>query len=92
MKLTPEDIKHLLNIGYLKSDIPQIEEAIHISTYTLIDSDDNDLGRLSVEEAIEVLGRKSFIFGIARSAFHWSACRKTDDGKYVYFNSSALFK
>lgn len=92
MKLTKEDIKLLLNMGYLKSDIPQIEKAIHISTYKLIDSDYNDLVRLSVKESIEVLGRKTFLSGIARSAFHWSACRETDDGKYVLFNSSALFR
>lgn len=92
MKLTKEDIKHLLNAGYLKSDIPQIEKAISISTYTLIDSDDKNLGCLSANQAVEKLGRKSFISGIARSAFHWSSCREISDGYAIHFNSSALFR
>lgn len=92
MKLSKEDIKYLLNIGYLKSDIPQIEKAISVSTYTLIKTDTTKNERLTVKEVIEQLDRKSFLSGIARSAFHWSSSRRTSKCDAIYFDSSALFK
>lgn len=92
MKLSKEDIKLLLNMGYLKSDISQIEKAIRISTYTLIKTDTTKNELLTVNEVIELLDRKSFLSGIARSAFHWSSCRRTSKGDAILFDSSALFK
>ena len=92
MKLSEEDIKLLLNMGYLKSDIPQIEKAIRISTYTLIKTNTTKNELLTVNEVIELLDRKSFLSSIARSAFHWSSCRRTSKGDAIYFDSSALFK
>lgn len=92
MKLSKEDINCLLNVGYLKSDIPQIEEAISRSTYTLIKDDTTKEERLSVNEAICLLGRNTFLSGISRSAFHWSSCRRTCKGDTIYFDSSALFR
>ena len=92
MKLSEKDIKSLLNAGYLKSDIPQIEKAISRSTYTLIKADTTKEERLSVKEAIRLLGWNTFLSGISRSAFHWSSWRRTCNGDEIYFDSSALFR
>lgn len=89
--LTPEDIEYLKRIGYKKTDIPQIEEAIRLSTYTLVNNNYKELGSISVECAIGMLNRHDFLFGIARSAFHWSAMRASKDFNYiVLFDSSAF--
>lgn len=88
MKLTVEDKKNLIEMGYTERDFKQIELAASKTTYT----DDSDK-RVSRAKAIELLGRKAFLSGLGRSAFHWSAVRETEDGKTsIYFDSSKLFK
>lgn len=88
MKLTSEDKEYLKKCGYLDEDMEQIETAT-LSKYTYYKIDDK---RASLKEVLSVLDRKEYLTGIARSAFHWSAARKTKDGKVIYFNSSKLFK
>lgn len=84
--LTKEETQMLLNWGHLQQDIPQIEEAIKICRL----EDKNDK-RISRKRAIEILGRKDFISGISRAAFHWTASRTNDEGESVYFDCSKLF-
>lgn len=91
-KLTPEDIKFLLNKGYLQEDIPQIQKAISRSSYSLYNENTDEEKFISASEALDILGRKEFLSGIARSAFHWSSCRRTSKGDAIYFDSSALFR
>ena len=88
MKLTNEDKALLLDWGYTEKDFAQIEEAFKKSktTYTLGSQ------RIVREKAIAVLGRRNYLSGIARSAFHYTAARETADGQFVYFDSSKLFK
>lgn len=88
MKLTKADKDLLLSWGYDESDFPQIEEAMRKkkTQYELGNS------QISREEAIQRLGRRNFLSGIARSAFHYSAVRETIDGERVYFDSSRLFE
>ncbi|AAK79136.1 hypothetical protein BJV85_002835 [Clostridium acetobutylicum] len=43
------------------------------------------------KKALEVLGRKTYLSGICRSAFYWSAVRN-NNSEEVYFDSSKLFK
>lgn len=86
MKLLEEDKNYLKDLGFLEKDIVQIEEAIGKTTYTL------EQKKISSKCAIEILGRKVFLSGIGRSAFHWSAVREAEDGRTVYFDSSRLFK
>lgn len=88
MKLTNEDRAMLLDWGYPEEDFAQIEEAFKKSktTYELGDTS------ISREDAIAALGRRDYLSGIARSAFHFTAARETADGKFVYFDSSKLFK
>jgi hypothetical protein len=88
VKLTPEDRELLLSWGHDEKDIQQIEEATH-SNKTSYDLDGTPIGR---EEAIRLLGRKEYLSGISRSAFHGTSVRWTDDGKEVFFDSSRLFR
>mgnify|MGYP000892966255 CR=1 FL=1 len=85
MKLTSEDKKILKNWGYKSSDFKQIERATSKTEYELGDE------RMSLTEVLQVLDRKTYLSGIARSAFHWSACRENAKGQKVYFDSSKLF-
>lgn len=86
MKLTQEDKAILLDMGHPESDFSQIEEATRKTTYEYCDRE------ISRGEAISLLGRRTYLAGIARSAFHWSAVQYTPEEKPVYFDSSSLFK
>jgi len=88
MKLGKEEKELLKSLGCEDQDFPQIEEALsgNMTTYKLGNK------RINRERAIELLGKRVFLSGIARSAFHWSAARETADGRIVLFNSSNLFK
>jgi len=88
MKLTEKDKDLLSSWGYTERDFPQIEEATY-STKTKYELEGKPIDR---EEAIRLLGRLTYLSGISRSAFHWSAARETDDGRVVLFDSSRLFK
>lgn len=84
MKFTPADKVQLTEWGYSESDIKQIEEAAsrNHTIYTMGGQ------RISREEAINLLGRKEFLSGISRSAFHFTASRETENGKFIRFDSS----
>ena len=88
MKLTKEDKMQLMEWGYKECGLPQIEEATCGNRTTYI------MGQTSIskEEAIRVLGRREYLSGIARSAFHCSAVRAGADGQTVLFDSSRLFQ
>ena len=88
MQLTEEDKRLLRKIGYRKKDFPQIEKAMQ-TKYTKYDYRHK---RISRAKAIELLGREKFIYGLSRSAFHWSACQITSEGEEVGFDSCRLFK
>lgn len=78
----------MLSGGISENDFPQIEAAStgRNTTYTV------DNQRISRNKAIALLGRKRFLFGLARSAFHWSACQTTPDGREVSFDSGKFFE
>lgn len=88
MKLTTPDKKMLLEWGHPESDFQQIEKAFQKSKTKYM------LGSMPIsrEEAISLLGQKQYLSGIARSAFHYTAVRKTPDGQNVYFDSFRLFR
>ena len=88
MKLTDEDKSILKEWGFAEADIKQIENALKKcnTKYKFRGQ------RITRETAISLLGRKVFLSGISRSAFHFSASRETSSGEFVYFDSSAFFK
>ncbi len=88
LKLSKRDKVFLLGLGHTENDFAQIETAMR-HTKTSYELDGAPIGR---EKAIELLGRKKYLAGISRSAFHSSAIQYTDDGKTVYFDSHNLFR
>jgi len=95
LTLTEKDKADLLEMGFLEDDFRQIQDATlsKYTSYTLHEKGSKHGKRISCEEAIRLLGRWTWLTGIARSAFHYSACRGPDDGSFfVLFDSSRLFK
>jgi len=88
MKLTKKDKDLLFSWGYTERDVQQIKEAT-CSRKTKYKMDGSPIDRA---EAIRLLGRETYLSGIARSAFHYSAVRETDDGRVVHFDSYKLFR
>lgn len=91
MKLTDADKKLLICWGHTEKDFRQIEEAFQKNKTKY------KLGsvRISRDEAIRILGRRQYLSGISRSAFHYTAAREVPmsmSGEVVYFDSSALFR
>ena len=93
MKLTEEDKQLLREIGHSDEDFPQIEEAMQTKSteYTFQGK------RISRAKAIELLGRRKYLCGLSRSAFHWSAVQpvgESDDPEdgVIRFDSHNLFK
>lgn len=86
MKLTQEDKVILLELGNPESDLDQIERAMRKTTYKYCGK------QIGQAEAIRLLGRKVYLSGMARSAFHWSATSITPQGEPVYFDSGRFFK
>jgi len=87
IKLTENDKTILLDFGYENKDFPQIELALRKTKYTTKGGN-----KISRKEVVEILGRKEFLSGIARSAFHWTATRISLSGQVVYFDSSRVFE
>ena len=110
MKLTETDKKQLKENGYVESDFPQIERAMQKSKtkYSTVNIQTGKKETISRERAIEILGRETWLSGISRSAFHWTATRDNMRGYFkpksadyvvtqmptqiVHFDSSNLFK
>lgn len=94
MKLTTEDLAVLMGIGYLESDFWQLKEAAKSKNtrYTLYENNKARGRRITAEEAIRLLGRRAWLAGLGRSAFHWSACQSVENSQqFILFDSSKLF-
>ena len=76
MKITKEEKMYLERCGYGRRDK---------TTYEM------DGAPITRDEAVTRLGRLDYLSGIARSAFHFTAMRITEDGKVILFDSSRLF-
>lgn len=86
MKLTEQDKQILRDCGHPESDMRQLCEAARRCKY----ENDKD-EKLTAEKVIALIGRKNWLYGISRAAFHWTSARK-DNGNYVSFDCSAMFK
>lgn len=91
MKLTNEDKKYLLSIGTPSEDVPQIEYATKKTRYLKCGDKKNGDKRISMTAAIRILGRETWLNGLSRSAFHFTAIRENRSNA-VLFDSSAIFK
>ena len=104
LKLSDSDIEYLKKIGHTEEDIPQIEDALNNTIYTLGNAgkssdgnieipDEQDDVEITAQEAREILGDEKFLSGLSRSAFHYTSGRwNNDDTKYVSFDSSKIFE
>ena len=73
MRLTSEEKEILRSMGYLDWDIQQIEAASNYTSYKVSETDKT----ISEEEALELLERKAFLSGMARSTFSATSYRNT---------------
>lgn len=86
--LREQDKDLLRSWGHDDQDFEQIEKVM-AKRYTKYSLEGSPITR---EKAVDVLGWRAYLSGIARSAFHATAARQTTDGKTVLFDSSAFFK
>ena len=88
MSISNEDKEYLLSIGYLEKDLKQIAYAAkaNVTKYEC------EGKRIAKSTVIELLGRKKWLSGLARSAFHWSAVREAEDGRCIHFDSSKIWE
>lgn len=70
MRLNDGDKRILKEYGYIESDYKQIEYCCNHCTYS------QDGKMISRTEAIDSLGRKVWLSGIARASFHRTAMRE----------------
>ena len=87
MKLTEEDRQFLREEMFEdERSILQIEKAMKKTTFEI------DGKRISADDAISLIGRRNFLCGMDRCAFHVDAVQHTPDGKDLYFDSRPFFK
>ena len=98
MKLTEADWAYVKSLyGDEKAfheDKRQIMEAVEKTRYYRY-KDNNDVYSkeipLTRAGVIRLLGRETWLGGIVRSAFHWTAAREDDKGRTIFFDSRELF-
>ena len=76
MKTTKEMEGILLGFGNKKEDMWQLKKAIRECNLTLTNKKTGEKRKIKNEEAVEILGMKTFLSGISRAAFHASASRR----------------
>lgn len=104
MKLTDEDKKFLREMydETEERNLKQIEDCSKKTRFTLVDTTNHKSSflwytakEISEKEAINLLGRETFLSGMERAAFHRSAIRylpNTNEKIWVSFSSFAFWK
>ena len=93
MKLTKKDKEYLISIGVSADDFEQMEDVSKYTKYEMFEiHNESIVTRITQKKAIEILGRHTFLSGLNRSAFHYSAVRFSPDDKIaVVFDSHRYF-
>lgn len=86
--LTDEDKKILLDWGNTEEDLDQIELEANVCVFTQLYKSKPERP-ITRDEAIKLLGRREFLSGIDRTAFHWTAERQNGN-KRVSFDSGIV--
>jgi len=83
-KLSNKDRETLLKWGHREHDLKQIEDSANAGEFF------NNKGHLITwGTALRTIGKREFLSGISRAAFHWTAGRENlKTGKYVSFDFS----
>jgi len=87
-RLTDEDKKILLSWGNREDELDQIELEANVCEYTQCYKSKPDR-KITRDEAIKLLGRREFLSGIERTAFHWN-CGRERGNRYVHFESGIV--
>jgi hypothetical protein len=94
-KITKTDKKILQDMGCIKEDFKQIEEAANVGDFIYTSYQNKPYTKnITHNEAIKLLGREKFLSGLLRSAFHFSAIRYIKEENkdiYIYFDMKKLF-
>ena len=89
-QLTNKDKKLLKEWGYSNEDMPQIEEVANVSIITFTyKANKSQEHIITPQRAIRIIGRRKFLSGLSRAAFHWSAIRYVKDN---YNNGFVCFR
>ena len=81
----------LKEIEVPESDFPQIKAALRRTKFYTY-GDKGSLVQVDALHAYLLIGKTLFASGLARSSFHHTAARKAENGAFVFFDSSALFR
>lgn len=73
-----------------KADFPQIELAADIASYYYYE-DEREV-YIDRNQARRMLGTETWLSGISRAAFHWTASREAVGGQTIFIDCSPLFK
>lgn len=93
LKLSEQDKAMLTEMGCSEDDFEQIEDSMKSrNTQYEVYIRNNDSIPIARKTAIRILGRRTWLSGLARSAFHSTAVRETEDGHKVFFDSSQMHK
>lgn len=88
--LNRDDRLALQGKGFSAKDIGEIDFVARRTKYYLLLGGDARK-RISMTEAIDVLGRERWLSGLSRSTFHWTSVRSSDDGEEVLFDSTEAY-
>lgn len=84
---TKENCDYLKSLGETDDDILQIKHA-----YKILKLEDEKGNKITKQQAIEKLGIETFLSGLERASFHWTATRYSMSGNnLIYFDCSKLF-
>ena len=86
--LTAEDKKILLEWGEEEKYFDQIELEANVCELTQCYKSKPDR-KITRDEAIKILGRREWLSGIQRTAFHWN-CGRYKGNRYVHFESGIV--
>lgn len=87
MKITEQDKQVLRDFGHPESDMRQLCEAARRCKY----ENDKSHKALKAEQVIEMIGRRAWLAGISRAAYHFTSAQ-SENGHYISFDCSAMFK
>lgn len=80
----------LKEIEVPESDFQQIKAALRRTKFYTYG--DKGLIQIDASRAYFLIGKTLFASGLARSSFHYTAERRAENGAFVLFDSSALFR
>lgn len=93
LKLSEQDKAMLTEMAVQGEDFEQIEDSMKSrNTQYKVYIHDNNGTPITRKATIRILGRRAWLSGLARSAFHYTAVRDAEDGRKVFFDSSRMHR